>query len=218
MRIIKTKYFAVAILFSALFISCGKDPNSPGVEYMPDMYRSPSYETYSGNASFADSMSARMPVSGTVPRGFLPYAYQNDTGGYANAGKSLKNPLQYNENVMVQAEVLYQKYCTHCHGAAGGGDGLVGQKLPGAPPSFSTTLKDLPEGKIFHTITYGKGLMGAHAPLLTQEERWKLVYYVQKLQGKIQSTAAISDTSSIPAPPIADKTDIDNKGKAGEGK
>jgi len=25
--------------------------------------------------------------------------------------------------------------------------------------------------------------MGSHASQLTQEERWKLVYYVQKLQG-----------------------------------
>jgi hypothetical protein len=25
--------------------------------------------------------------------------------------------------------------------------------------------------------------MGAHSSQLTQEERWKLVYYVQKLQG-----------------------------------
>jgi hypothetical protein len=32
--------------------SCTKDPLSPGVEYMPDMYRSPSYETYSVNAHF----------------------------------------------------------------------------------------------------------------------------------------------------------------------
>ena len=26
--------------------SCGGDPNSPGVEYMPDMYRSPAVEAY----------------------------------------------------------------------------------------------------------------------------------------------------------------------------
>ena len=33
-------------------------------------------------------------------------------------------------------------------------------------------------------MTYGKGLMGSHASQLTKEERWKVVYYVQHLQGK----------------------------------
>ncbi len=35
------------------------------------------------------------------------------------------------------------------------------------------------EGKMFHTITYGKGLMGSHSSQLTQEERWKLVHYIR---------------------------------------
>jgi len=29
-----------------LFGSCSADPNSPGLEYMPDMYRSPAIEPY----------------------------------------------------------------------------------------------------------------------------------------------------------------------------
>ncbi|MCF8461657.1 MAG: cytochrome c, partial [Flavobacteriales bacterium] len=44
-----------------LMSSCTTDPNSPGVEYMPDMYRSPSYETYSTNPVFKDSMTAQLP-------------------------------------------------------------------------------------------------------------------------------------------------------------
>jgi hypothetical protein len=55
-------------------------------------------------------------------------------------------------------------------------------------------LKNLPEGKIFHTLTYGKGTMGSHASQLTQEERWKLVFYVQKLQGPKE---VVSDSLKI---------------------
>ena len=47
----------------------------------------------------------------------------------------------------------------------------------------SQTLKNLPEGKMFHTITYGKNLMGPHASQLNVEERWKVIRYVQTLQG-----------------------------------
>jgi hypothetical protein len=32
--------------------------------------------------------------------------------------------------------------------------------------------------------------MGNHASILTQEERWKLVHYVQKLQGPKEAAAA----------------------------
>lgn len=168
-----------------IFSSCGKsDPNSPGIEYMPDMYRSPSHEANLTTTFGDDTIQVdRMPVNGTIPRGFIPYAYGNDTGGYANAGRYLKNPIAFNEDVLKEGEVLYTKYCVHCHGGEGKGDGAVAAKLPGPPPSYSSpALANLPEGKVFHTITYGKGMMGPHASQLTQEERWKVVHFVQKLQ------------------------------------
>jgi hypothetical protein len=37
--------------------------------------------------------------------------------------------------------------------------------------------------------------MGSHASQLTQEERWKLVYYVQKLQGP--KTTAVLDSVEV---------------------
>jgi mono/diheme cytochrome c family protein len=167
--------------------SCGKkDANSPGVEFMPDMYRSPSLEYYNIHTVDGDTFfNAKKPVKGTVARGYMPYAYANTTEGYELAGANLKNPLPASNLTQweQEGEVLYGKFCVHCHGATGAGDGKVGGKLPGPPPAYNGALKNLPEGKIFHSITYGKGSMGSHASQLTAEERWKLVYYVQKLQG-----------------------------------
>ena len=37
-----------------------------------------------------------------------------------------------------------------------------------APGAYNGPLKDLPEGKMFHTLTYGKGVMGSHASQLTK--------------------------------------------------
>jgi mono/diheme cytochrome c family protein len=196
--------FATALtgLVLAGFTSCGKrDENSPGVEFMPDMYRSPSLEYYQTHMVDGQvEMNAKQPVKGTVARGFLPYAYENTAEGYDRAGQFLKNPLtaKTREEYEKEGEVLYGKFCVHCHGSSGAGDGKVGQKLPGAPPAYNGTLKNLPEGKIFHSITYGKGLMGQHASQLTQEERWKLVYYVQKLQGP-KETAVADSTKTAPA-------------------
>jgi mono/diheme cytochrome c family protein len=190
-----------AVMLVAGFTSCGKkDVNSPGFEFMPDMYRSPSVEYYGIHVVNGDTIyNAMTPVKGTIARGYMPYVYPNTSEGYEQAGLYLKNPIAYSEAVEKDGEVLYGKFCVHCHGATGGGDGKVGLKLPGAPPSYSGPLKNLPEGKIFHSITYGKGLMGNHASILTQEERWKLVYYVQKLQGPKETVAADSTKAPVAA-------------------
>ena len=183
--------FAVCGAFTGLllvgFTSCGKrDANSPGVEFMPDMYRSPGLEYYQTHVIDGDTLqNAKKPVNGTISRGYMPYAYENNTQGYEAAGLNLKNPLtlKTREQYEAEGEVIYSKYCIQCHGETGAGDGKVGAKLPGPPPAYNGTLKNLPEGKMFHTLTYGKGWMGSHASQLNQEERWKVVYYVQKLQG-----------------------------------
>lgn len=194
---------AFAALLVAGFTSCGKkDANSPGFEFMPDMYRSPSAEYYGVHVVNGDTLyNAMEPVKGTIARGYMPYVYPNTGEGYEQAGLYLKNPLPFSPEVEKEGEVLYGKYCVHCHGATGAGDGKVGGKLPGAPPAYAGPLKNLPEGKIFHSITYGKGLMGNHASILTQDERWKLVYYVQKLQGP--KTVATDSTKVVA---VADST------------
>ncbi len=202
--------FASALVGMVLtsFTSCGKrDQNSPGVEFMPDMYRSPSLENYSTHTVDGDTLvNAMLPVAGTVARGYLPYAYPNTAEGYEAAGLNLHNPYASQQAAFEKdGEVLYGKFCVHCHGATGAGDGKVGGKLPGPPPAYNGTLKNLPEGKIFHTITYGKGTMGSHASQLTQEERWKLVFYVQKLQGPKEVASDSTKTVASVTPTVAAK-------------
>lgn len=202
----KAKLISIIAVIGCVSIavtSCGKkDKNSPGVEFMPDMYRSPSLETNMTYVSLAtgDTLEAnRLPAPNTIARGYMPYAYPNTPEGYEAAGANLRNPLPSSEANLKEGEDLYVKYCVHCHGAGGEGDGLVGGKLPGPPPAYST-LKNLPDGKMFHTITYGKGLMGAHASLVSKDERWKLVLYIRKLQfpNGIQPTVA-TDSAAVKA-------------------
>ena len=105
---------SIVVLVLGFFIlalaSCGKkDPNSPGYEFMPDMYRSPSVEVYGENSMYADSLGSRQPVVGTIPRGFMPYAYANDSTGYGMAGRMLKNPIALSENILKEGEELYGK-------------------------------------------------------------------------------------------------------------
>ena len=52
------------------------------------------------------------------------------------------------------------------------------------PPPYSGSLKDLPEGKMFHTITYGKGVMGSHASQLNHILLSYLSLGIQELSTK----------------------------------
>lgn len=183
----KIKQFFQLVIWSlgfGIFLhSCTSDPLSPGTEFMPDMYRSPSYETYSVNAMYSDSMAARKPVEGTIPRGFEPYTNPDNFQGYTAADSVIMPKEMNNTENKEEGKRLYGIYCQPCHGANGMGDGLVAQKLPGPPPAYSSPqLKNLSEGKMFHSITYGKGLMGPHASQLSAEQRWKIITYVKTLQ------------------------------------
>jgi len=196
----------LASLALVLLTSCGRDANDPGTEFMPDMYRSPAYGVYSSNPNFADNLTMQAPVVGTIPRGYTFFSYPSSNEGYEAAGRDVKNPLLLTKANLAEGERLYGIFCTHCHGEAGQGDGnlvAIGKFPP--PPSYSAgnssrggALKDLSDGKIFHTITYGVNLMGPHASQINPEERWKITMFIHKLQGNamavIDSAAATTTT------------------------
>lgn len=190
--------FAVVMLLAiASITSCNTDPKKPGYEFMPDMYRSTSYETNSVNTLFTDSMTNRLPVAGTIPRGdYVPYTYPNSNEGYEAAGKELKNPLEKTEENLAEGKRLFEIFCIHCHGAQGMGDGsMVANGKFAPPPAYSgDQLRELPEGKMYHTLEFGKNMMGSHASQLTQAERWKIIMYVQTLQ-KLAGAPAAADTT-----------------------
>lgn len=186
------------------FFSC-REKNGLAPEYMPDMFRSPSIETYvdygevrdKQHPEMKDIMSAKIPVKGTIPRGFTPYGYENTPADYELAGSNLKNPFGSNELVVKEGEILYGMFCTQCHGTTGQGDGILIQrdKFPPLPVKFVPGLA-IPEGKMFHTLTYGKGLMGSHSSQLDKEERWKLISFIRtKFMNENQTTITVDSNA-----------------------
>ena len=189
-----TKIVSLALAsIAASFIlqSCGAEGDHPGYEYMPNMYRSPSYETYSENPVFDNGISSQYNVKGTIPRGFEPFAYSSSTEDYLKAGRALSNPLILNTKVLAEGKELYGIFCSHCHGDKGMGNGSINHPVYGAVPSYSdnigprrsgATMSELKDGHIYHTIMYGLNAMGPHSSQITHEERWKIVHYVHELQ------------------------------------
>ncbi|MBC7915587.1 MAG: cytochrome c [Pyrinomonadaceae bacterium] len=188
LRILSLTFLTVASV--AVITSCG-DNKSPGWEFARNMYDPIAYNADQPNANFSNKQTAQLPPEGTIPVGYDKMEeYPNTLEGYTAAGVSMKNPLQASSASLKEGQLLYLHMCAHCHGATGNADGKVvsvGGFPP--PPSYSTgnssrggAMKDLSDGKIFHTITYGVNLMGPHRTQLSPTERWKIVMYVHELQ------------------------------------
>ena len=97
-----------------LFSSCGNDGR--GYEYMPNMYRSPSLETYGKNNVFKDSLNARMPVDGTIARGYLKtFNYGASLEDYLMAGEDAVNPLENSTENINDGEALYAMFLSLIH-------------------------------------------------------------------------------------------------------
>jgi mono/diheme cytochrome c family protein len=210
-RITAIYKWGIGLCFATTVVACGPEL-SPGVEYMPDMYRSPSIEPYVDNAEYGypDSLSARKPVEGTIPRGsYRPYPYANNDTGYTLAGEQLLNPIALNETVLEEGKELYGYFCQHCHGKKGDGQGTITHAVYSAVPSYADatanrrggrSMKQLKAGHIYHTIMHGLNAMGSHASQINTEERWKIVHYVQSLQGNeavsAENTAMTADSTA----------------------
>lgn len=175
----------VSILFLLLCLSsCNFSKTNPGFEYFPTMTYSSSYETYSVNPNFTDSATMRNPVKGTVPREFIPFQFEKTAEARIAAGLQLTNPLDSTDANVSEGKFLYTSFCLQCHGEKGDGMGkLYTEKFYTYKPGVlnGDKIQNAPEGEIFHAISVGFNLMGAHKTILLPEERWKLVFYIQTL-------------------------------------
>lgn len=151
----KIIYCLVGLISVLSMHSCASDPNSPGVEYMPDMYQSPAVELYGEHTT---------PPEGTIS------VHQRDVDVEA---------LLLDSNAIAEGQELYEIHCIVCHGPEGKGDGSVPStgKYP-PPPAYS----NLSSEHIYEIATNGKNAMGSYEYQLDDEERWKVVAYIQTLQ------------------------------------
>jgi len=193
--------FTLLVGLTAGLISCGDDHNDTGTEFAPNMYNSVGYEPMTqlqGDTNKINplGMNMRLPVEGTVSRKkysgadslkkaflaqeLLAKTVPSDSISYSEA--LLKNPLSATPENIEAGKLQYERFCQHCHGEAGKGDGLVAKQYKGVPVYSSDALKDVNDGHIYHVITHGKGRMWPHGSQISSENRWKIVLYVHELQ------------------------------------
>ncbi|MBP2832523.1 cytochrome c [Aquimarina sp. U1-2] len=184
----------LAIVIS--MVSCQKD-SKPNYQYMPNMYESVGYETYGEYPIFENEQEAKLPVEGSIPRGWMPYDFENSNEGYQLAKDSLKNPIRYTQENEAAGMQLYTIYCAICHGDNGKGKGYLveREKILGVP-SYDDAGRAITEGSIYHVMYYGINSMGSYASQTSEHERWQIVQYVQKLKAELEGKTPRIDPES----------------------
>jgi mono/diheme cytochrome c family protein len=193
----KYKLFATFTVLGSVMMACNHNfdripvHETPRAEYAPNMYVSEAYEPYTlvdDSAAYPEEYNVmpynngsnlRLPVDGTIKRGYTPYNVSKDSLEWASA--NVKAPFAPNEQILAEGEVLFGRFCAHCHGETGEGDGPVSDKFAGIANLKSSAIKAATAGHIFHVITYGKGRMLQHGSQIEQADRWKIALYIKNV-------------------------------------
>jgi len=185
-----TLAFLVVLLISVMGFR-GLRSAMPPIEVFPDMDRQAKYKPQAESKFFADARADRPIPAGTVPRGRSveadPSFLRADDFHYA--GKAVDGsfargfPMPVNEALIHRGQNRYMIYCAPCHGALGDGNGITKAYGMLVTPSYhDDRLRNMAEGEIFNTITYGKNTMYPYADKLSPDDRWAVISYVRSLQ------------------------------------
>jgi mono/diheme cytochrome c family protein len=152
---------------------------------MPDMYRQMSLRPQEPDPTAPASVGMRVPPPGTVPRNYEPYMLAMADTAAANA---INNPLPPTPEVLEAGRKYFNNYCIVCHGARGDGLGFIVPKMTMPPQLFNDKVMKWSDGRIYHVITHGQGLMMSYATQLLPEQRWAVIHYVRALQRAARPT------------------------------
>lgn len=185
-----------------------------------DMQDQPKMKPFRGSTFFADGLSGRQPIEGTIPRGFL----RTDTE-YFTGKKALQSPVvlqqspapqgvavnvftddvdtfpfQITEETVRRGRERYDIFCSVCHGLTGHGDGMVVRRGFRRAASFNDDrLRQAPVGHFFDAITNGWGAMPSYASQIPVQDRWAIIAYVRALQLSQQNQQAVAGATPSPS-------------------
>jgi mono/diheme cytochrome c family protein len=194
------------------------------------MQDQPKMKPFRSTSFFGDGLSARPPVEGTVPRGYLrddnpalftgkksktiagtASATATPAGPQPTAATGTQQnafpddidtfPIPITEEIVRRGKVRYEIFCSVCHGLTGNGDGMIVRRGFRRAASFNDDrLRQAPVGHFFDAITNGWGAMPSYAPQIPVQDRWAIIAYIRALQLSQQSPAAVATASPASSP------------------
>lgn len=192
----------ILVLLIAVNVFGPRNFSRPNVEIFSEMVRTPAYRALTQNANFPQGTTYQTAVNGTIPRARMPLHYEATEEDALAAGRELKNPFAADDpDALQRGRHVFQTYCIACHGAGGNGDGPVAMRgFPPPPPFASGKAREIPDGGLFHILTYGRGNMPSHAGLVSRDDRWKVILHVRQLQQQPDDEAESGETTTPEEP------------------
>ena len=161
--------------------ACQSGKKYTDIEIFTDMLQQASIKAQEGSSEGKSQMLS--PPENTRARNQNYYLYKGEPN---LAEQNLKNPFKGNTSpsLIGLGQRQYEKACMICHGVQGDGQGLVAKKMAVKPPSLLTDkVMHYSDGRIYHIIHEGQGLMGAYKKQVSKEkDRWALINYIRMLQ------------------------------------
>ncbi len=212
------------------------------IAYEANHYVYYQFNTWGGKEEYRKMADPGKPVAGTVPFNaaktgeatrsltYPTYNFPNtDEGRKAAKAQILDNPIRPNSDeelkaVLAKGKQLYDIYCASCHGEKGDGNGQLYNQgegpYPAAPANYLSDafLKDgNTDGRYYHAIMHGKGVMLSHADKLNHDERWMVIHYIRELQAKAKGEKYNLEAAlSRPTDPAAEKVEEGEKDAEGK--
>lgn len=183
------KYQKTLLMFALVGLAgCNGGKNRTNIELVQDMMDQISVKAQDWDADKPGKRANMVPPANTIPRGFTPYKY---AGKVLEAEANLINPLagDFTPQILELGKAKFEIYCMVCHGPGGHGDGPVSKKfIVPVKPLVGSLANGYKDGRFFHIITEGQGLMGSYATQIVDERtRWAIVNYIRTLQKSANS-------------------------------
>lgn len=186
----------------------------PPLELFPDMVRQAKYKAQTESSFYADDRSARAHATGTVPMGYCapqgkasdsnssstdlagPYKNIQFSGSptYRETGRMGTQwgtgiPFEVTPAIMQRGQERYNINCAVCHGATGQGNGIASKYgLNSIANQHQQRIRDMADGEIFNTITWGKNTMMGYGSNIQVPDRWAIICYLRALQRSQNAT------------------------------
>jgi mono/diheme cytochrome c family protein len=199
---------AVLVLLPLL----NRDFQKRNLEWDGGMAAQVSYGSFDPHPGLKNGMVLQSPPPGTLPRkgqpplGFSAGRSEAEKKAEAErAGRELKNPFTATQPNFLRGKQVYERSCAACHGRDGDGasSALVARGLMAPTVLVSPVVKNMADGQIFYTATYGgPKVMKGLADLISREDRWKAILYIRELQ-KGAAAQPAAPVQAAPASPGA---------------
>lgn len=164
----------------------GRSPNGArNFELFPDMAQTARSNAFEASKVFPDGVTLRAPVPGTVRIDTAEWEILGrESQLVPGPGRPVSNPFALTDaDAVARGKVVFDTYCSPCHGAGGAGDGTITKYGYPFPPDLTTGGPvDMDDLGLFAIISQGGTDMPSYSAQISPSDRWRAVTYLRGLQ------------------------------------